>query len=119
MTLELTPRSLGRITMNCQMSGKEMSLELVTETASSRAVLSEHFQALRDVVQNSGYSLSQLDVRSRQEGADPRRPQRPPDRGRGRGIRSAGRDELAGVSGVANGAPAWRGGRENGVWLVA
>ncbi len=72
MTIELTPQALGRLTVNCDIKDGAMTLELVADSEGARSVLANHAQAIRDVVQNSGYSLAHLDVRARGEWADQR-----------------------------------------------
>jgi flagellar hook-length control protein FliK len=118
MTIELTPQALGRLTVNCDIKDGAMTLELVADSANARNVLADHAQAIRDVVQSSGYTLAQLDVRTRGEWADQRpTPFRPPNDG-ARRERKANQEPA--TTGLTTPRPATvAGNHAHAVWLIA
>lgn len=120
ITISLVPKNLGEITINCKESGGEMALEIVAANKGVRGVLSNHESFIREAVENSGFKLTQFDVRTRNENMGQERFQR--------GGSEGGRAPYAGVNGVVeedevkgmtpDGVTGWNG-EYNGLWLVA
>jgi flagellar hook-length control protein FliK len=118
LTIELTPRSLGRITVNCDAKGKDLSLELLADTGAARAFLADHAKDIQDIVRNNGYALLQFGVRTRNEGSDPQATTQRQAGGWGRERKAA--RETAAATGMADPTPApWSVRHEHAVWLVA
>jgi flagellar hook-length control protein FliK len=118
MSLELTPQALGRMTLNCDIKNGVMTLELVADNENARAVLANHAQAIRDLVQNSGYALAHLDVRARGEWSD-QRPAPFRQAGENRRERKSGRERSTTNTPAVTGPNPSIGHPSHGVWLVA
>ena len=119
MTIEVTPASLGKVTLDCDVKDGAMSLKLVADSDAARSVLTDHTQAIRDVVQNAGYSLAQLDVSTREDGSS----QRPVVSRQPNGARRDRKTGLeTGAASAVSGASAgvrYDDGQEHALWLVA
>ena len=120
MTIELTPASLGKMTVDCDVKNGAMTLKLVAESDAARNVLADHAQAIRDVVQNAGYELAQFNVQTRSEWADQRQanPRQAGDTRREKKVSRETTTATAAVAGTTAGAR-YDDGQEHAVWLVA
>ncbi|MEI6212412.1 MAG: flagellar hook-length control protein FliK, partial [bacterium] len=119
MTIDLAPQSLGKMTLDCDVKDGVMSLKLIADSDGARNLLTEQVAAIREVVQNAGYTLAQLDVRTRGDGVD-QRSAGSRQSGGTRRERKAGSEAgaVADVAGAMSGAR-YDDGHEHAVWLVA
>ena len=119
MSIELAPEALGKMTLDCEVKDGTMSLKLVAESDTARDVLTNHAQAIRDVVENAGYALTQLDVQTRSEWTDQRQATERQASGTRR-ERKVGRETAvaAAGSGATSGAR-YDDGQAHAVWVVA
>lgn len=117
MTIQLTPENLGRVSLNCLENGKNISVEIVVENNAVRTLMQQQESALKDMLTQAGYRMTQFDVRSQSDGANSRHANRNPKNlpGKGRG------PELANtVTSAVSETPVARpmGGAEQ-IWYIA
>ena len=64
MTVTLVPESLGKVVLNCREQGGHLWVEIQAASQSVREVLQRQEEVIRQMMNQSGYTLMQFDVRS-------------------------------------------------------
>jgi hypothetical protein len=117
MTVTLVPRELGEVTLNCREEGAQMVLEIVAERPAVCDLLRQQESDLRQILEQSGYQLSQFDVHSRHDRQRRQTAQQShgTSPGAAAGMATAATEATEGLQQAQQ--DAWR--AKGGVWYVA
>ncbi|MBN1670901.1 MAG: flagellar hook-length control protein FliK [Kiritimatiellae bacterium] len=118
MTVRLSPPSLGSVTLNCRDAGGAVQLEIFVENSAVRRLIDQQESALRQILEEAGFKLSQFDVRTQNNQTQARQDLYEQA---GRGRRGEAEDLVVSEA-VETVVPdqshmGWP--RRNGVWLIA